>query len=181
MAEPLRPASRSTFGKENWIFVPTIADIAAPTVAEITSASALDITNIAFRSGRPAPSQSTSTVTAERRVGDTKARQRLGTTSYSGGEMTYQFDPQAAAASDGVKAWEKFGAEGTTGFLVRRQGVAKATTPVAGQFVDVFPVEFGPSMPTSVGSDDSEETAAVCTFVVTDVQNGPVFKKAIAA
>lgn len=181
MAEPLRPASRNVFGKENWIFVPTIADITAPTVAEVTAASALDITNIAFASAGPTPSQSTSLATAERRVGDTKARQRIGQTTYAGGEMTYQFDPQGAAASDVVKAWETFGSEGTTGFLVRRQGIAKATTPAAGQFVDVYPVEFGPSMPTSIGQQDSEETAAVCTFAITDVQNGPVFKKAIAA
>lgn len=181
MAEPLRPASRSAHGRENWIFVPTIANIAAPTVAEVTAASALDITNIAFRNGRPAPTQSTALTTAEARLGDTKVRQRIGRTTYNGGEMTYQFDPQGAAASDEVTAWETFGTEGTTGFLVRRLGISKATTPAVGQFVDVFPVEFGPSMPTTTGAEDSEETGAVCTFAVTDVQDGPVFKKAIVS
>lgn len=181
MAEPLRPASRSAHGRENWVFVPTIADISTPTVTELGAPSALDITNIAFRSGRPTPTQSTSLTTAERRVGDTKTRQRIGATTYAGGEMTYQFDPQGAAASDEVKAWETFGTEGTTGFLVRRLGIAKATALAAGQFVDVYPVEFGPSMPTTIGGEDSEETAAVCTFAVTDVQDGPVFKKALTA
>ena len=181
MAEPIRPASRSAHGRENWVFVPAIADINTPTVAELTAVSALDITNIVMRSGRPSPSQSTSLATAEQRLGDTRARQRIGTTTYAGGEMTYQFDPQGAASSDAVKAWETFGTEGTTGFLVRRLGIGKATAFTAGQFVDVFPVEFGPSMPTTTGSEESTETAAVCTFAVTDVQSGPVFKKAIAA
>ena len=65
-----------------------------------------------------------------------------------------------------------------TGLLIRRQGVASATTPAAGQFVDVFPVEFGPSMPTKSGDGESAEAAAVCTFAVT---SAPAFKKAIAA
>lgn len=177
MAEPLRPAATKTYGKENWVFVPTIANITAPTTAEVTALSALDITNIAFADGAPAPTKNTNLATQNRRLGDTTETQFVGTTSYTGGDMTYQFAPQAAAASDGVKLWETI-PEGTTGYLVRRLGVAKSTALAAGQFVDVYPVEFGPSMPTKSGDAESAEAAAAVTFAIT---SAPAFKKAIAA
>lgn len=176
MAEPLRPTPAKTYGRKNWIFVPTIASAAAPTAAELTAASALDITNIAFADGEPTPTQSTNLVAQQRRVGDTTENQFVGTTTYAGGDMTYALDPQAAALSSGVKAWETLGA-GTTGYLVRRLGVSKATAVTAGQFVDVFPVEFGPSMPTESGDGESREAAAVCTFAIV---GQPQFRKAVA-
>lgn len=176
MAEPLRPAATKTYGKENWAFVPTIASLSAPTAVEVTAVSALDITRIAFASGAPNPSQNTNLATQERRLGDTTETQFVGTTTYAGGEMTYQFAPQAAAASDGKKAWEKFPA-GTTGYLVRRLGVTRSTAFTAGQFVDVYPVEFGPSMPTKAGDGESAEAAAVCTFAIT---SEPAFNVALA-
>ena len=178
MAEPLRPAATKTYGRENWLFVTAVADITAPTAAEVNAASGLDITNIAFADGAPAPSQSTNLATQNRRFGDTTEVQFVGTTTYAGGEMPYQFNPQGATGDNSVKLWEKIAAGGVTGFLIRRQGVARATTPAAGQFVDVFPVEFGPSMPTKSGDGESAEAAAVCTFAVT---SAPAFKKAIAA
>lgn len=177
MAEPLRPAATKTYGRENWIFVTAVSSIAAPTAAEVNAAGGIDITNIAFADGAPNPTQSTNLVTMQRRFGDTTETQFVGTTTYTGGEVTYQLAPQAAALADGVKLWEKIGT-GTTGFLIRRQGVARATAPAAGQFVDVFPVEFGPSMPTKSGDGESAEAAAVCSFAVTST---PAFRVAIAA
>lgn len=167
MAEPLRPASNATFGKRNWIFVPTLANQAAPTVAEITGASALDFTNMAFASGTTRPDQSTNRVTAERRFGDTIVYEQIGTTSYTGGDLIYQFDPTAAALANGRKAWEKFGA-GTSGYLVERLGIAKATTPVATNKVNVYPVTLGPSLPTEVGEGETGETAAKCAYAITN-------------
>lgn len=181
MAEPLRPTAAKLYGRENWIFVPTIASgTLAPTVAEITGASSLDITNIVFQDGAPAPSQATNVVDQNRRFGDTTVAQFVGTTTYGGGEFTYQFNAQGAAASDPVLAWEKFlNSSGTvTGYFARRQNVTKSTTPAAGQFVDVYPVEIGPSMPTRSGDGESAEGAAVATFAVT---SAPAFKKAILA
>lgn len=176
MAEPLRPTPAKLYGRENWIFVTTLASASAPTATELNAASSLDITRIVFSDGAPSPSQSTNLVEQNRRFGDTVMTQFVGTTTYAGGEMTYALDPQSAAASDPKKLWEKIPA-GTTGYLVRRQNVARATAPAAGQFVDVFPVEFGPSMPTRSGDGESAEGAAVCTFAVT---GEPQFVKALA-
>jgi hypothetical protein len=181
MAEPLRPAATKTYGRTNWVFVPTIASATlAPTVAEATGASSLDVTNILFADGGFAPTKSSNLVTQPRRLGDVTESQFVGTTTYAGSEVTYQFNPQGAAASDGVKAWEKFlNSAGTVaGYMVRRQGIDNATALAAGQFVDVFPVEIGPSMPGEDGDGESAETAAMATIAVT---SEPAFKKAILA
>lgn len=182
MAEPLRPAANKTYGRENWIFVPTIASAAlAPTVAELTGASSLDITRIAFADGAPNPTQSTEVVEQQSRVGDTETYEFVGSTKYSGGTMDYQFNPQGAAASDGVKLWEKLqnvGGATVSGFLVRRLGVGRAVTPAAGQFVDAYPVEFGPSIPGKKGDGANGETSAQNTFAITAQ---PAFKVAVLA
>lgn len=176
MAEPIRPAATSTFGRENWIFVTAVANQAAPTAAEVNAATGLDITRILMASTGQ-PTQNTNRVTAERRLGDTTQYEFIGTTTYTGGDLSYAFNPQGAPASDGKKLWEKIPA-GTTGFLIRRMGVARATTPAAGQFVDVYPVEFGPSLPGSSGDGESSEAVAVASFAVT---GPPSLNVAIAA
>ncbi len=166
MAEPLRPAPTPTFGKENWVFVPTIASKSAPTATEINGASALDISRIVFAStGKP--TQSTNRPTAERRLADTKTYEFIGISNVTGGDMLYAFNPQAASGSDGKKFYEKI-PEGTTGFLVQRRGIGRATAVAAGQFVNVYPVQFGPSFPADAGSDESAEAALTVTFAVTD-------------
>lgn len=166
MPEPLRPTATKLYLRENWVFVPTIASASlAPTVAEVTGASALDFTNITFADGAPEPSQSTNRVRETRRFGDASTGEFIGETTHEGGELTYAFAPQAVAASDGKKMWEKI-PEGTTGYLVRRQGVAKATAFSAGQFVDVWPVEFGPSRPAKTGDGEAAQAAAIATYAV---------------
>lgn len=181
MAEPLRPTPAKLYGRENWVFIPTIASgTLAPTVAEASGGSSLDITRIVFADGAPAPSQNTNLVDQQRRFGDTTTVQFVGTTTYVGGQMTYQFNQQAAAGDDAVKAWEKFlNSSGTvTGFLAKRSNLGRATAIAAGQFVDVYPVEIGPSMPGKDGDGESAEGAAMCTFAVT---SAPVFKVAVLA
>lgn len=174
MAAPIRPASSKSFGREKWVFVPTIASIAAPTAAEVTAGTALDISCYLYESSAR-PGASTNLVERERRICDTTTFQQVGTTTYSGGEMVASLDPQAAALSDGKKAWEKF-PEGTTGYLVRRLGVAVATDLASGQFVDVFPVEFGVPVPTTTGDGESRENSFTVTFAITST---PAFVKAI--
>lgn len=183
MPEPLRPASAKTYGRSNWAYLPAVSGFATglgPTVSEITGASALDISRIVFADGAPAPTQNTNLVDQNRRFADTDVSQFVGTTTYAGGQMTYQFDPQSATGSDGVKLWEKFlNSTGTiSGFFVRRQNVQRATAFTAGQFVDVFKVEIGPSMPTESGQGEAAEAAAMATFAVVEK---PLFKVAIQA
>lgn len=176
MAAPIRPASTKAFTKEKWVYVVTIASITAPTAAEVTAGTVLDVSCYLFDStGRP--TQNTNRVTLERRICDGAVYEQIGTTTYGGGEMLYAVNPQAVAATDGKKAFEKFPA-GTVGYLVRRFGVDVNTDLAAGQFVDVFPVEFGPQMPTTVGSGENAEVAITQSFAIT---SAPAFIKAIAA
>lgn len=177
MAEPLRPASTKTFTRENWIFLTTVSSIAAPTVAEVTAVTGIDITNIAFANGTARPTATTNRVTAERRIGDGQQFERIGLTNHTGGDMLYVFADQAAALADGKKWYEKI-PEGTSGFLVNRRGVAKATAPAAGQFVHVYPVEFGLSTPASAGEGESAEAAMTVGFAIT---SAPAINVAIAA
>lgn len=176
MAEPLRPDPTKLYGRENWIFVPTLADKRAPVLTEVTAASGLDVTRIVFAStGKP--SQTTNRPTAARRLGDTRAYEFIGESNVTGGDMTYAFADQAAAASAGKKLYELI-PEGTTGYLVQRKGVARATAPAAGQFVNVYPVEFGPSFPADEGDGESAESAMTCAFAIT---SDPAINVAIAA
>lgn len=174
MAAPIRPDDSKAFGREKWIFVPTIASTAAPTVAELTAAGALDVSMMMFEdSGRP--ERSVTRPSRPMRVADTIIYEQIGTESVTGGTMLFAFDPQAAAASNGKKAWEKFVA-GTTGYLVRRSGLAAATDIATGQFATMFPVEFSSQFETTVGDGESKVNA----FTVEVAVNGPVvFNKAV--
>ncbi|TQK73362.1 hypothetical protein [Nocardioides sp. SLBN-35] len=183
MPEPLRTAPAKLYGRRNWIFIPTIAMTATlqPTVAEATGASSLDITNIAFDDGAPNPTQETELVSMKRRFGDTKVYQGIGETSYQGGDITYAFDPQGAAASDPVKLWEKWlNSSGTvTGYLADRMNIQKATAIAAGQFLaGVYPAEIGPSLPGAAGEGATAEGSATCRWAIT---GEPKFKVVVLA
>lgn len=180
MAEPLRPNATKTYGKKNWLWIPAWSGYTAgtgPTTAEINSASGLDITRIVFADAAPAPTQTTNLVEQQRRYGDTQISQFVGETTHAGGQIDYQMASQAAALADGVKLWELLPA-GTTGFLVRRLGVARATAPAAAQFVTGWAVEFGPSLEIEKGEGENAESGATCFFAVTAP---PVQRVAIAA
>lgn len=172
----IRPAGAKAYGRDKWVWVPTIADTAAPTVAELTGASTLDMSCYFYaETGRP--SQTTNRVTRPKRVCDTVTFEQIGDTTYAGGDALYALDPQAAPASDDKKAYETF-PEGTTGYLVRRLGVDVDTDITAGDYVDIFPVEFGPAMPTTTGDAESAEVAAMQAFAIT---GQPTFLALVAA
>ena len=179
MAAPLRPASTKAYLRDSWIFVPTLSGYAAgtgPTVAEITGATALDVTNMFFASSAR-PSLTTNLARAPKRLGDAETYEFVGESQATIGEIRYAFDPQALAASNGKKAYEKF-PKGTTGYLVNRLGISQDTAPAAGQFVTAYPVEFGPQQETKEGDDEGAEVAIVQTVA----QTGPkLLNVAIAA
>lgn len=175
MAAPIRIAATKTFQREKWLYVPTIANINSPTVTEVNAASGLDI-SCYLHSDTTRPTQNTNRVQLARRLCDGAQYEQIGTTTYAGGDLKYAVNPQAAAASDGKKAYEKF-PEGTTGFLVRRLGKAVATDVAAGDFLDIFPVEFGPGMPMPSSDGEEQEAVIMQAFAVT---GPPAFMKAAA-
>lgn len=168
MVAPLRTAPSTTHGKENWIFIPSIASAAlAATVAEATAASALDITDLAFSGATPEVTANTERVRQERRAGDTSSFENIGETAYEGGEVSIAWRPQDDEGEDGKKAWEKFPV-GTTGFFAKREGVAKNADIVAGQhFTYVMPIELGPPIPGKTGEGSAGQSSFRSTFAIT--------------
>lgn len=180
MADTLRPAPTKIYGRKNYFLIPAWAGYDAgtgPTVAEVTSASGLDITRILFADGAPAPTQTTNLVEQQRRYGDTQVAQYVGETTHTGGQMDYALASQAAALADGVKLWELI-PEGTQMFLVRRLGIARATTPIATHRVTGWRIEFGPSLEIEKGDGEAAEAGATCMF---GILSPPVQRVAIVA
>lgn len=166
MAAPIRPTPVKAYTRDKWAFVPTIAATTQiPTTLEANAVGSLDISLMAFDdTGKPA--QSTNRPTKPKRLGDAAVYEQIGDVTFTGGTMLVQMDPQAAAGSNGKKAWEKFVA-GTTGYLVRRIGLPIVTDFTAGQFVDVYPVEYGVPMPTTQGDGETAEAAFSVEYAVT--------------
>lgn len=177
MAAPTRPTPTSMYLADKWVFVPTgTYNPDSPSLAVLGAATALDVTKMFFQS-TARPSQSTNLVRLPKYIGDAETYENIGETNASFGEVRYSFNPQGAALSDGVKAFEKFPA-GTTGFLVNRLGINRDTDLATGQFVTSYPVAFGPQQETTEG--DAE--GAVVAIVQTVAQTGPKqIKKAIVA
>ena len=166
MTTPIRPAAAKVYGREKWVFVPAIANTSAPTIAELTATGGIDM-SCYFYSSTTKPSVSQDGVTTPGRICDTQQFQSLGTAQWSGGNAMYAVDPQAATGSDGKKALEKL-PDGTSGFLVKRVGKAYDTDFTAGDFVDVFPVQFGVPISTTEGDGESAEVAIQQAYVIAD-------------
>lgn len=140
-------------GNESVIFVPALANPAAPTVAELTGASAINL-SCALRGFGSSTEQSS---TPDIRLCSREVFESPGRATNSLEDITYVYDPQAAAAAPTNKHYETL-KSGVTGFLVDRRGLDSRTVAVAAaQKVDVFPVKFGPQRRVSV--DPSAEGA----------------------
>ena len=98
--------------------------------------------------------------------------QGVGTTKVSGGELHYAVDPQATASADAKKAYTVLGGAtaGVSGFLIGRLGPLATVDFATGQFVDVYPVSFGPGLIVNEGDDETAEAAVSQTYGVT----GPI-------
>lgn len=177
MAAGLRPAGTKAYRQTRVILVKDAAyNPASPSLAILTGASALDVTNMFYESSA-APSTSTNLVTAPRRVGDGTSYQRVGSAQANLGEVRYSFDPQAAALSNGKKAFE-FLPELTTGYYVTIMGLPDNGTLAVGAFATSRPFEAGPQDETTEGDGEASEVAIVQTLA----QTGPTsLNKAIVA
>lgn len=165
MPAPTRPAATKAYLRDKWVFVPTLTTPDSPKLTELSAASALDVTKMFFASSAR-PAQSTNMARAPKRIGDGETYEFVGESQQSYGEIRYSFNPQAAALSDGKKAFEKFPA-GTTGYMVNRLGIDRDTDLAVGQFVTVYPVEFGPQQEAMEGDAEGAEVAIVQSVAIT--------------
>ena len=164
MAAPLTPTGIKVQGKVKVVFAPT-GSLTSPSLAIATGATALDVSNIFYADGW-SYTKETSKVTAPRRLGTTRQWEQAGTTSETLGELHYQVDPQAAAATDGKKAWEKL-PNGTTGFFYVRKGLDVNTDLAIGQFVEVVPTQLLERYITGDPTDEAAEFTVVQQAIIT--------------
>lgn len=177
MAAPIKPQKVQANGKDAWWFVPAIADINDPVLAEVNSGSGLNITCFLLAEQEGVTS-TVEKVRLARLLCETSTTEGLGEQTFSLSDIQGVFDPQAAAGSDGKKAWELF-EDGASGYLVRRQGVVSATDAAVttGQFVDVFAVDVAPAVPGKTSNDSS----GIYTFTAGVALLDAAFNKPVAA
>ena len=170
MVAPTKPQKVTANGKDSWWWVPAIASMTAPTLAEVNSVSGLNI-SCYLLAEQEGVSSSAEKVKLARLLCETTTTEGLGEQTWSLADLQAVFDPQAAAASTGKKAWDILKA-GTSGYLVRRQAfVALSDVAVtAGQFVDTFKVETGKGTPGKSANDASGIYTFTAPVALVDVQ-----------
>jgi hypothetical protein len=174
MAAPIKPALVRAYGNDGWGFVTAVANPSAPTLTEIQAATGLTISCMLFGE-QEGVSATTEKVTLPRILCETEQFEANGPTTYSMSDLMVSFSPQAAAGSNGKKAWETL-VEGATGFLWRRQGIPATDDTAVGQFVDLVPIEIGTRTPTKTGTGAD----GVYAFTApTSVTGAPTFNVAI--
>lgn len=179
MAAPVTPAKQLANGKDTWWLVPAGVDKNAPKATEINAAAGMNLTGVLL-SDYEGLTPSTDKITLPRVMLETSETEVNGATKYSAADMQMTFQPQAAAGSDGKKAWELVNTTGTfAGWAVRRQnspaGNADAT---ASEFVDVVPVEV--TNPTPGKTSTGPEGIYIFTVSV-GITGTPAWNKAVVA
>jgi hypothetical protein len=153
----INPTGVTAQGNVKLIFVATVVSQVAPKLTETGAASSLDLSCFIYEGGWEAANE-TNKGPAPRRLCSRVVYEKFGTTTQSINDLMYTFSPQAAALSDGKKAYEKL-VEGTAGYFVVRYGLDAILTDFAiGQFVNVHPVVLGPQR---IGGDTSDEFAEI--------------------
>lgn len=139
MAAPITPTKKLSNGKDHIWLVTTLSSTTSPTATQINAG--LNVTGVILADW-DGITASTDRVTLPRVMLETATTEVAGETTITAADMQLTYQPQAAAGSDGVKAYELLSA-GFTGYLVRRQDVANTASDAvtAGQFVDVMGID----------------------------------------
>lgn len=139
MAAPITPTKQLSNGKDHYWLGTTLSSTTSPTKTQIDAM--LNVTGVLLADW-DGVTASTSKVTLPRVMLETSTTEVNGETTVTAADMQLTYNPQGAALSDSVKAYELLAA-GFTGFLVRRQNVANTASDAVtvGQFVDVFGID----------------------------------------
>lgn len=178
MVAPTTPAKKLSNGRDTWWLVPTVT-ASAPTVAQVnTTTGGLNVTGMLL-SDYEGATTSTEKVTLPKVLLETATTEVQGETTTSLGDMQITFQPQAAAGSDGKKAWELFTGGVFVGYAVRRQDMLGTTgDAAAGQFVDVFPISAVRNAPTKTTTGPDGIYIFTASIGVT---GSPTYNVAVAA
>ena len=162
MVAPTKPQLVTSNGKDSWFFVPAIASKTAPTVAEVNAGTGLNISCYLFAEFEGV-STSTGKVTLPRLLCETVQYEANDVTSVTMADLDFAFSPQAAYTDSETSVVCAF---------------ASAPEAVAGQFVDVIPVDVAEAVPgkTSTGADGVYRATAPVA-----VTGKPAWNVAVAA
>ncbi len=161
--------------KVRW--VPVLANPASPSLAtEINGASAKELTGVILGGAfQPTSEQAKGD---DRRLGSKQTFQVFGRITDGVEDVTYVYDPQAAAGAAINIAYEAL-TQGATGYFVVRYGIDVNTAFAAAQKVDTIPVTCGVQRKSTPPADDEfAKLTVVQGFIVRSTVNRNV---AIAA
>lgn len=168
MSPVVIPSGVKVQGNTKVQFVPTIANIAVASLAEINAAGSLDVSGYLSSSGwTPAISQNKGN--PPRRLGSTVQFEQFGNVTYSLGDLLYMYNPQGAALSTGLLAYEKL-TPGVSGFFVERLGMDAGTAFATTQFVAIWPVTLGQRLPMGDSTDEFAEYMVTQPVIVPNVR-----------
>lgn len=139
------PDGVPSLGNVSTRFALSIADKTAPKLTELNAAfpASLDISGYLQAKGWK-PGQDVGKGTPPRRLGQRTQYERFTTTTQKLDDLQYVISPQAAAATEGKKAYETL-TEGLNAFFAERLGLDAETVDLAlGQFVNIIPITLGP-------------------------------------
>lgn len=169
MVAPTKPGLKIANGKDTWWIVLAIANKNAPTALEVNAATGINMTGYLF-SDYAGLTVAVTKVTLPRVLAETETYQAAGETQYELADMDFAFHPQAAAGSDGKRAWDKFRAGGLVGFGVMRSDYLAdqtASEAAAGHRVHVVPLEVHAAYPGKTSTDASGVYRATAPVSVT--------------
>lgn len=139
------PEGTPSLGNVKTSLVSAIAALATPKLTEITAAApaSLEITGYLQARGYK-PDQDVSRGVPPRRLHQRTQFERFNTTTQKIDDLMYVINPQAAAASDGKKAYEAL-TPGLKAFFVERHGLDAEVVPwTVGDWVNILPITLGP-------------------------------------
>lgn len=168
MSPVVIPSGVKVQGNTRVQWVPTIANVAVASLAEINGASTLDVSGYLTAPGW-APAINQNKGNPPRRLGSTVQFEQFGNVTYSLGDLTYMYNPQGAALSTGVKAFEAF-VPGVNGYFVERLGMDASTALALTQFVAIWPVTLGQRLPSGDVTDEFAEYMVVQPVIVPNVR-----------
>lgn len=146
------PPAVPALGRESILYMPTVANPAAVTKAETDAVGAI-LLSCAIRAFNPTADQSK---TKKYRVCTKQGFDVLGRVDWTIERLVFINDPQALPTSTLYP--HKALVEGTTGFILRRQGLDSAPGSfvpfAASQLYDIFPVTFGIDVPMAVAPEE---------------------------
>lgn len=131
--------------------VADLASTATPSLAEL-DASGVNI-SLYLYTGSAAPTSTTTTGEAPRRLGSKDVTQEMGTTNHAVGDLQYVYDPQAADA-DPANAARDMLTEGDEFYLIYRYGPDGKTDFEVADKVNIWKVQVGPQNEGATGDGE---------------------------